>query len=64
MPGLNNAPSHGYSHESNAIYLEEIHSELTEFYTSQFFLILGMSLKVPSLGHSWTQASHRAQKNI
>src|SRR5260221_4498585 len=40
MPGLNNAPSHGYSHESNAIYLEEIHSELTEFYTSWLFLIL------------------------
>jgi len=28
MPGLNNTPSRGYSHESNAIYLEEIHSEL------------------------------------
>jgi len=40
MLGLNNTPSCGYSHESNAIYLEEIHSELTEFYTSQLFLIL------------------------
>src|SRR5258708_9196190 len=37
MLGLNNMPSRGYSHESNAIYLEEIHSELTEFYTSQLF---------------------------
>src|SRR6266436_10269040 len=69
MLGLNNMPSRGYSHESNAIYLEEIHSELTEFYTSQLFLILTdcgnvCSLKVPSLVHSWTQASHRAQKNI
>ena len=40
MPGLNNTPSRGYSHESNAIYLEEIHSELMEFYTSWLFLIL------------------------
>src|SRR5260221_14753429 len=40
MLGLNNTPSRGYSHDSNAIYLEEIHSELTEFYTSQLFLIL------------------------
>ena len=40
MPGLNNMPSRGYSHESNAIYLEEIHPELTEFYTSWLFLIL------------------------
>ena len=39
-PGLNNTPSRGYSYESNAIYLEEIHSELMEFYTSQLFLIL------------------------
>src|SRR6266478_40109 len=40
MPGLNNTPSCGYSHKSNAIYLEEIHSELMEFYTSRLFLIL------------------------
>ena len=40
MPGLNNMPSCGYSHESNAIYLEEIHLELMEFYTSWLFLIL------------------------
>ena len=39
-PGFNNMPSHGYSYKSNAIYLEEIHSELMEFYTSQLFLIL------------------------
>ena len=37
-PGLNNMPNCGYSHKSNAIYLEEIHSELTEFYTSWLFL--------------------------
>ena len=35
---LSNMLSHGYSHKSNAIYLDEIHSELTEFYTSQLFL--------------------------
>ena len=40
MPGLNNTPSRGYPYKSNAIYLEEIHPELTEFYTSQLFLIL------------------------
>src|SRR5258708_34258347 len=39
-PGLNNTTSHGYSYESNAIYLEEIHSEWTESYTSWLFLIL------------------------
>ncbi len=30
MPDLNNTPSLDCSYESNAIYLEEIHLELTE----------------------------------
>src|SRR5260370_15564918 len=53
MPGLNNTPSRGYSHESNAIYLEEIHSELMEFYTSQLFLILTDRGNVASKCQVW-----------
>ena len=67
-PGLNNTPSRGYPYESNAIYLEEIHPELTEFYTSRLFSYDNRpwerSLEVPSPGHSWTQTSHRAWKNM
>ena len=40
MPGLNNMPSHGYPYESNAIYSEEIHPELMEFYTSRLFFLM------------------------
>ena len=59
MPGLNNTPSRGYSHESNAIYLEEIHSELTEFYTSQLFLILTDHGNVVSKCQVWVTVGLR-----
>ncbi len=64
MLGLNNTPSRGYSHESNAIYLEEIHSELTEFYTSRLFLILTDHGNVVSKCQVWVIVGPRSPTGL